>query len=118
MTPETFLARTLTKVCPGTKLAYRPRKAPPLPWFAYNRMNGEEFYADNGNYARMPKFRVELLLKEDDPSLIGRFEAALSELGTWKLYDSDYIDTENCLIYDYRLSMSLSKLRESEASNG
>lgn len=118
MTPNAFLYETLSKVCKGTYVAYKPGKAPPLPWFVYTRRNGEEFFADDSNYARIPRYRVELLFEENDPVLVSRFEEALTEVGTWKLYSADYLDSEGCLIHDYRLSMSLGKLRESEAGNG
>lgn len=118
MTPEAFLMETLTGVCKGTYIAYPLGKAPPLPWFAYSRRSGEESYADNENYARLPRFRVELLFKEHDPQLVRKFEEALSRLGTWKLYSSDYLDSENCLIHDYRLSLGLEKLRERESQDG
>lgn len=115
MTPNEFLHKTLTTVCSGTYLAYRPGKAPPLPWFVYSRRSGEEFFADDENYARMPRYRVELLFKENDPALIERFEEALSRLGTWRLSNATYLESEGCFMHDYRLSMSLGKLRESEA---
>lgn len=112
MHSDVVLAQTLTKVCPGTYLAYQPKKAPPLPWFAYSRQHGEESFADNENYARIPRYRVELLFEENDPELIERFEAALSELGTWTLYLSDYLESERCLMHDYRLAINPSKIRK------
>jgi len=121
MTPEKFLARTLSAVCPGAYLAHKPGKAPPLPWFVYKRASGEEYYADNTNYARLPRFRVQLLFEENDTDLVEAFEAALSELGTWRLYDADYLDSEACLFHDYRLSLGLDNLKEAnerEASDG
>lgn len=115
MTPSAILYKTLTKVVPGTYLAYVPGNAPPLPWFAYSRRNGEEFFADDTNYSRLPRYRVELLFKENDPELVESFESALSELGTWRLSSADYLESENCYMHDYRLSMTK---RESEADNG
>ena len=118
MTYEAWLYSRLTEVCPGTYLGYRKGTAPPLPWFAYSRRRGEEFYADNSNYARLPRYRVEFLFKENDPKLVREFEAALSSIGTWSLYESDRIDAEGCLYHDYRLSLDISKFRESEANHG
>lgn len=118
MTPNAFLFKTLSEVCKGTYVAYQRGKAPPLPWFSYKPDNGEEVYADNENYSRIPRYRVELLFKENDPDLIRAFETALSRVGTWKRYDGDYVDSEDCLMHDYRLTMNLTKLRESEANNG
>lgn len=114
MTPDGFLYQTLKGVCPGTYAAYRPGKAPSLPWFCFTRRHGEEVFADSTNYSRLPRYRVELLFKDKDPSLVESFEEALSRLGTWSLYDSDYVDSEACMLHDYRLSLSLSKMRESE----
>lgn len=115
MTPNALLFKTLTEVCKGTYLAYKPGKAPPLPWFVYGRQRGEETFADNENYARIPRYRVELLFEENDPELIERFEEALSRLGPWRLYNATYLDSEGCFTHDYRLSLSPEKLRESEA---
>jgi len=118
MTCDEFVYTTLTRVCPGTYIAYDQGHAPALPWFAYSPRRGGEVFADDENYSRLPRYRVELLFKEMDKDLIARFEEALSQLGTWSLYLSDYLETERCLYHDYRLSLNLGKLREREASNG
>ena len=112
MTPNAWLFRTLSEVCKGTYLSYKPGSAPPLPWFCYSRQNGEEVYADNSNYSRLPRYRVELLFEENDPDLIERFEEALSKLGVWRLYSADYVDSEACLMHDYRLAMNIALFRE------
>jgi len=114
MTHNQFLYETLCGVCKGTYLAYQRGKAPALPWFVYERQNGEEVFADNANYSRLPKYRVQLLFKENDPKLIDEFEAALSRIGTWRLYDAGYLDSEDCIVHDYRISLDLAKYRESE----
>jgi len=114
MTPNAFLYNTLREVCEGTYLAYQRGKAPVLPWFVYQHQYGEEVFADNANYARLPKYRVQLLFKENDPKLVDEFETALSKIGTWRLYDADYLDSEDCIIHDYRVSLNLSSYRESE----
>ena len=95
----------LSVVCPGTYVAWPIGGAPPLPWFTYKREHDGEVFADNRNYGLMPRYRVELLFKENDPSLIDDFEAALSSISTWKLYESDMLDSENCLYHDYRLTL-------------
>lgn len=93
----------LTDVCPGTYVAYKPGKAPPLPWFCYQRAPYEEYYADNSNYTLFPRYRVELYMKDHDDQLVEDFERALSELGTYRLYNADYLDSESCILHDYRL---------------
>ena len=118
MTPNAFVYRTLSGVCPGAYVAYPVGDTPGLPFFVYKRVNGGEVYADDGNYALIPRYRVELLIKENDPLLVERFEDALSELGTWRLYDADWLDSEGCIDHDYRLSINLAKLRETEARDG
>lgn len=118
MTYEEALYRALTDVCPGTYDAWKPGKAPPLPWFAYTRRNGEEVHADNTNYARLPRYRVELLFEEYDQSLVDRFEQALSGVGTWRLYAAEYLDSEGCHMHDYRLSANPGALREKGSDNG
>lgn len=117
MTADKLLYQTLSEVCPGTYAAYKPGNAPPLPWFVYKVDRGGEVFADNTNYSKIPRYRVELLMKEKDPSLVDSFEAALRSIGTWRLYDADYIDSEGCVMHDYRLALDVSLLRESESSN-
>ena len=99
------LYEALTKVCPGAYVGWPVGNAPPLPWFTYKREHDGEVFADNRNYGLMPRYRVELLFKENDPSLREDFEAALSEVSTWRLYESDMLDSENCLYHDYRLTL-------------
>lgn len=103
MTPDERVFQTLSGVCRGTYLAYKPGKAPPLPWFVYSRRRGEEFFADNDNYARLPRYTVELLLEESDPELVERFEQALSSLGTWRMYGADMLEGEGCIQHTYQL---------------
>lgn len=118
MTYEEALFKALTKVCPGTYRAWRPGKAPPLPWFAYSLMRSDQFHADNTNYFRLPRYRVELLFEESDPKLVADFEQALSGIGTWSRYEAEYLDSEGCFMHDYRLSASPGLLRETESGNG
>lgn len=105
MTYNAILYGALTTVCPGTYVAWPIGDAPPLPWFTYKRQHDGEVFADNRNYGLMPRYRVELLFKENDPTLIEDFERALSSVGTWKLYEADMLDSENCLRHDYRLTL-------------
>lgn len=100
-----ILYTTLSVVCPGTYVAWPLGNAPKLPWFTYERQHDGEVFADNWNYGLMPRYRVELLFKEHDPTLIDDFEAALSKVGTWKLYEATMLDSENCLYHDYRLTL-------------
>ncbi len=106
MESDVTLAKRLVKVCPGTYIAYETGTAPPLPWFAYSRQRGEEFFADDTNYTRLPRYRVELFFKENDQELIEQFETALSDLGTWRLYESDFLDSERAYFHDYRLAFN------------
>ncbi len=105
MTPNARVFSTLLDVIPGTYVAYPLGKAPPLPWFTYERTRGGEAYADNSNYGLLPRYQVELYFEENDPDLIERFERKLSELGTYRLYDPEYIDTEGCYRHTYRLTL-------------
>ena len=102
----------LSKVCKGAYQEFQKGKAPPLPWFVYTHRNGEEFHADNENYLSLPRYRVELYFKEVDKDLIRRFEAALSDLGTWRRYSDGYIESERCHMHDYNLAASPTKLEE------
>ncbi len=105
MTSNARVFSTLLDVVKGTYLGYPVGKAPPLPWFIYERERGGEAFADNSNYGLLPRYRVELYFEENDPDLIDRFEEKLSELGTYRLYDADLIDTEGCYRHDYRLTL-------------
>ncbi len=105
MTSNERLFSRLLDVVPGTYLAWPVGKAPPLPWFTYEREYGGHAYADNTNYALMPRYQVDLYFAENDPDLIAMFEEAISDLGTYRLYNADYIDTEGCYRHDYRLTL-------------
>ena len=116
MSLDEILFSELRTVCPGTYVSWPTGKAPPLPWFAYKREHDGEVFADNTNYGLMPRYRVELLFKEKDDSLIEDFEAALSRVGTWKLYEADYLDSEKCIDHDYRITLLPN--RETETEDG
>jgi hypothetical protein len=116
MNLDKLLYSSLTTVCPGTYVSWPTGKAPPLPWFAYERERGGEVFADNTNYDLMPRYRVELLFSEKDDALIEDFEAALSRVGTWKLYEAAYMDSEACIDHDYRITLLPN--RETETQDG
>lgn len=114
MSHDTLLFTTLSEVCPGTYVSWPTGKAPSLPWFAYKREHDGEVYADNQNYSLMPRYKVELLFREKDDALIEEFEAALSRIGTWKLYDASYLDSESCIDHDYRITLLPNREMETE----
>lgn len=118
MDSDEVVYKVLSEVCPGTYEAWDTGKAPALPWFAWSYRRGGEFFADDSNYSRLPHYRVELLFKEMDPELIGRFEDALSRLGTWRLYNADKNEAERCYVHDYNLACNLGKIRRETPTDG
>lgn len=74
MTPNEVIYQTLTSTgVPGTYAAYQEGNVPPLPWFVYIRDRGGEVFADDSNYAELPRYRVELYMAERDSELIETF---------------------------------------------
>jgi hypothetical protein len=93
----------LSEVVPGTKDAWPVGNAPPLPWFVYRRAWGGEIYADNDNISLLPRYTAELYMAENDPEVLGRFEDAVSSLGTYSRRDS-WLESQSCLMYTFRFT--------------
>lgn len=68
---------------PGTRNAWTLDKRPNPPRFIYRLDDGGETYADNANYAALPRYRAELSLGDDDPALLEAFTAAVASLGPY-----------------------------------
>lgn len=112
MTHDEALYRVLSDVCPGRKYAWQTgQDIPPLPWFTYTPRRGSEMYADEGLYAVLPKYQVELFLKENDPDTVARFRDALSSIGTFAVYDDGYLESEGCIHITFDFSLQPHKER-------
>lgn len=104
MTPDEAVYTTLLKSgLPGTKVGWPIGGAPPLPWFTYKRTKGGEVFADDGNYAKMRRYDVDLYQAETDDDLRDEFEEVLSELGPFSSTEV-WIPAENCWETSYRLT--------------
>lgn len=104
MSPDKTVFKALLRSgLPGTKYAWQEGHAPPLPWFVYMRRRGGEVLADDSNYSELPRYRVELYQREDDPSVREALEEVLRSedcIGPYTTYE-DWIPTEQCLMTTY-----------------
>lgn len=104
MTPsqEVYQALTASGI-QGTKIAYPLGGAPELPWFVYYIDKGGEVFADDSNYACLTRFTAELYMKENDPELKGRFEAAIATIGPFTSNES-WLTQEGCYMASYEFT--------------
>ena len=93
----------LTSGLKGTKVGWPIGGAPPLPWFTYKRVKGGEFFADDGNYALMQRYDVDLYQKDADDTLRDEFERALDLIGPYKCVES-WVPSENCWVTSYSVT--------------
>lgn len=66
----------------GMPVAYRqwaPAKPPPLPYVVFFQTGRSDAYADNSNYAKVPRWRVELYSEGKNDDGEAAIERALSE---------------------------------------
>lgn len=105
MTPNEVVYQTVSGVgIPGTYAAYQEGSAPALPWFVYIRERGGEVYADDSNYATLPRYRVELYMAERDSDLIASVGEAIG--GRFGPYSTDesWILSEHVLMVSYEFT--------------
>lgn len=104
MTPEQEVYEALcSSGIQGTKIAYPLGGAPALPWFVYYRTRGGEFFGDGENYACLTRFTAELYMKENDPELKGRFEAAIATIGPFTSNET-WLIQEGCYMTSYEFT--------------
>lgn len=104
MTPdEVVFQALLTSGLKGTKVGWPIGGAPPLPWFTYKHKRGGEFFADDGNFAKMRRYTVDLYEKVPDEEVGERFEEALSIIGPYSENES-FITTENAWVTSYTVT--------------
>jgi len=83
-------------------------KAPKLPWFVYYEeplglsyhYDSGDVYADDSNYAKLPRFNAELYMKDYDTDVIEAFEAAIHRLAPFRS-DEAWVESENCFMRSY-----------------
>lgn len=104
MTPdETVYSLLLTSGLKGTKVGWPIGGAPPLPWFTYKHVKGGEFFADNGNYALLKRYDVDLYQKDADEEQREAFEEAVALIGPFKCVES-WVPSENCWVTSYSVT--------------
>lgn len=105
MTPNEVVYQTVRGVgIPGTYAAYQEGSAPPLPWFVYIRDRGGEVYADDSNYAVLPRYRVELYMASRDSALVDAVGDAIGErFGPYSTYET-WILSEHVLMVSYEFT--------------
>lgn len=80
---------------PFTYLAWPTGHAPALPWCVWLEDDHGEFYADDSNYAALPRIRVELYQSEHDESVTAKVRDALRVLGPTS-ERTDWVESEGC----------------------
>lgn len=90
----------------GTKLAYPEGDAPAPPFFVYSVDDYGEVFADNSNWANLPRYRVELLEKYGDADLESKvLEALRAEFGPVVVYE-DWDSTDHCKVTSYYFTIT------------
>ena len=106
MTDDERVYKTLATVgVPGTKDAWSVGKAPPLPWFVYERRKGGITKADNRNYHTMPRYTARLYVKENDPDLVAAFEDAVGSLCASFEPHRNWVESEGCMEHLYLFTL-------------
>lgn len=100
---EVVFSTLLTSGIEGTKSAWPFKKEPPLPWFVFKQRKKGEFYADDGNYAKLQRYEVDLYQSEEDGDQRDAFEEVLGLLGPYACYES-WTPMENCWVTSYTLT--------------
>lgn len=80
---------------PFTHYAWPSGKAPELPWCVWLEDGRGETFADDTDYAELPRMRVELYQKNFDQQVLGSVRDALRELGPTS-ERSQWVETEGC----------------------
>ena len=101
MTPDKAVYDALrASGLPGTKVAWEEGGAPPLPWFTYTRKKKGDVFAEDSNYAALPRYEADLYMRENDPAVREAFEEAVASIGPYTAYET-WIPTEQCLEVSY-----------------
>lgn len=94
------------------KVAYRAfpvGKAPKLPFICYICTNTNNFDADDYVYQVIQEVDIELYTAKKDEASERAVEAKLAEYNlAWEKYE-DYIDSENCYMITYSVSIVMTQ---------
>ena len=88
---------------PFTHYAWPTGKAPALPWCVWLEDDHGETFADDTNYAELPRMRVELYQKNFDQQVLEGVRGALRELGPTS-ERSQWVETEGCEMTAFELT--------------
>ncbi len=80
---------------PFTHGAWPTGKAPELPWCVWLEDGHGETFADDTNYAELPRMRVELYQKNFDQEQIGAVRSALRAIAPTS-ERTDWVESEGC----------------------
>lgn len=86
-----------------THYAWPTGKAPALPWCVWLEDDHGETFADDTNYAELPRMRVELYQKNFDQQVLEVVRGALRELGPTS-ERSQWVETEGCEMTAFELT--------------
>lgn len=88
---------------PFTHYAWPTGKAPALPWCVWLEDDHGETFADDTNYAELPRMRVELYQKNFDQQVLESVRDALRELGPTS-ERSQWVESEGCEMTAFELT--------------
>lgn len=105
MTPdETLYSMLAATGIRGTKVGWPDgKKVPPLPWFVYRHRKKGEFFADNSNYAKLPRYEVDLYQAEPNEEEVDAIEEALAKIGPYACIES-WVPMESAWVTSYTLT--------------
>ena len=95
---------------PFTHRAWPTGKAPALPWCVWLEDGHGETFADDTNYAELPRMRVELYQKNFDQQVLGSVRDALGAVRSAlraiapTSERTDWVESEGCWMTAFELT--------------
>ena len=90
---------------PGARMTWGPRKCePPMPYFTYEE-RPRSYFADDCNYASLPRYRVTLVDKQPHGPAHDRMRAAMESLGTYRWYPAEYDEERRAWAHGFDLNL-------------
>ena len=86
-----------------THRAWPTGKAPALPWCVWLEDGHGETFADDTNYAELPRMRVELYQKNFDQEQTGAVRGALRAIAPTS-ERTDWVESEGCWMTAFELT--------------
>ena len=83
--------------------AWPTGKVPALPWCVWLEDNHGETFADDTNYAELPRMRVELYQKNFDQEQTGAVRSALRAIAPTS-ERTDWVESEGCWMTAFELT--------------